>query len=139
MQSGDEEVMEKGKLRAAFLYASILSRIRDKRHRSAVIQDVGELIWFGRGIHDKKDRASLQDRKDRQNRFDRIVQIDGDAVAARDAVFNQGMRQLVGLLFDFLISQPALLTNQGGFVRTPLSAQFKKLFDLHLFSPQEAC
>src|SRR5581483_5291897 len=100
----------------------------------AVIQNVSESLRLRRRIDHDENGPGLQRREDREHRFDGVLQIDHDAVAALDARRGETMRQTVALAFDLSVCQSTISADEREFCARDPRGFLEELFELQSYS-----
>ena len=106
-----------------------MADICDQDFYLAIIQDVLRFPGFYLGIEDEKNSPGFQDSKQRHNRFEGRIQVNGRPILSAHSLLNQGVRKTVGGLFDFKVGCSFVLTDYGHFIRKFFCAFLQKLIN----------
>ena len=97
----------------------------DENGCTAVIQDIGELLLFGRRVDHDKDCIGLEDSEYRDDGFLAILEEYEYPIAILNAAVFQRMSEAIRMAVEFAIGQSAVAGHQNGFVREPSSRSFQ--------------
>ena len=116
---------------------NIVASLRQQHRRPAIVQDVLELVLLCGGMDRYEDGTGLQGREHTDHEFDRVLQIDSDAVPATHAELPQGMGAAVGHDIQVSVGKADAIANQRGLVRKPSRALLKNI--LHQIMIHRTC
>ena len=97
---------------------------------AAVLQVVLELVGFGQRVDDRDHGVGLEHRPERHHGVDGVVAEHDDAIAARDAVLDQRLRQGVGAPIELAVGEALLVGDESDLVRQAARGVFEIVLQL---------
>src|ERR1051326_587499 len=104
-----------------------------------MVQQIGELLRLGRGVHRAEHGAGLQRRENADDGLPAVLQKQDDAVPALDAAAGQAGGEAVRQRVELTVAQPPAAAHQRDLVRKAPGAVLQKSLYPHRSPARVSC